>query len=426
METNPRYSAFGHRDFRLLQIARILGVIALQIQGVTVAWQVLDATHDPLALGAIGLAQFVPLALSVPLGGSAADRYPRRTVVAASYAVYGLACFALLAATHASPDSLTPLYGTLLVVGAIRAFVGPASSAMLGDIVPPADLPNAIAWSSSTFQVATIVGPAAGGLVYGVGGPLLAYGSAGVLLGVAAILVARMEHRPAPVVDETADRSILLGVRFMLSHPVLLAASSLDLIAVILSGAVALLPLVADELQVGPIGLGALRSAPALGAAVLGALLADRPITRRAGDVMLVSVAGFGLATIGFGYATNVVWAFVALVVAGGLDMLSVFVRQSIVLREVPTEVRGRVSAVNLIFISASNELGEMESGLTAHWFGVRHAIVLGGALSVAVAGLYAAFSRSLREFSLEGTGVTPPPKAPGSEAADDDGSRPS
>lgn len=429
MPGESRYSAFAHRDFRLLQIARVLGVVALQIQGVTVAWQVLDATHAPLALGAIGLAQFLPLVLAAPLGGVVADRWPRRSVVAASYAVYGLACLVLAASSLAPGIALAPIYATLVVVGAVRAFVGPASSAMLGDIVPEADVSNAIAWSSSTFQVATIAGPAIGGLLYGLAGPSLAYASSGVLLVVAATLVTRMVRRPAPTHVAGADRSIVRGIRFVLAHPVLLAASSLDLVAVILAGAVALLPLVADELHAGPIGLGALRSAPALGAALLGLGLANSPITRRAGPALLLSVAGFGGATIVFGLAPNLLVAFLALLVAGALDMISVFVRQSVVQRSTPNEVRGRVTAVNLLFISASNELGEMESGLSAEWFGVRNAIVLGGVASVLVAIGFGVFSRSLRGLSLasgdEAT-LRPPPTAPESEAAAGDGSRPS
>lgn len=415
-----RFAAFRHVDFRRLQLARVAGVLALQVQSLAVAWQVLEVTHDPLALGAVGLAQFVPLLLATPLGGGAADRVDRRTVMALSYGAYAIACAALLISTAEPGSSLLPIYGVLILVGGIRAFIGPAASAMLADVVPAEDLPNGIAFSSSFFQLATVLGPALGGILYRVGGPALCYLASSAAFAAAALLVRTL--RPIPP-KASQSRSLLEGLRFVLGHRTLLAASSLDLIAVILSGAVALLPLVADELRIGPDGLGVLRSAPALGAALVGAVLAARPIERHAGVAMLGAVACFGATTIVFGLTRDPAVAFVALAASGAVDMVSVFVRQSLMQRTTPTEVRGRVAAVNLVFISASNELGEMESGLTARWLGVRPAIVAGGVAAILTAALYAAFVPSLRRLRLDAS-LTP--LRTETARSERDGSRPS
>lgn len=402
MPSEARFAAFRHRDFRRLQTARVSGVVALQVQSVATAWQILDATHDPLALGAVGLAQFVPLVLTIPFGGMAADRYERRGIVGLAFLAYALACAGLLASAHSWPGEVPALYALLVFIGAIRAFIGPAAAAMLADVVPSEDLPNAIAWSSSAFQLATIGGPAVGGLLYRFGGAELAYAFATGTFALASLLVAGMARR-APA-HGSKRASVLEGLRFLVRHRTLLAATSLDLVAVILAGAVALLPLVADELGIGPDGLGLLRAAPAFGAMLVGAWLAHRPIEEHAGAAMLASVAGFGACTVVFGLTRDPYVAFAALAVSGAFDMLSVFVRQSLVQRTIPSEVRGRVSAVNLVFVSASNELGEMESGVTARWLGVRPAIVAGGVAAMVAALGFALFSRSLRTLDLSFT----------------------
>jgi MFS family permease len=287
------------------------------------------------------------------------------------------------------------------MLGATRAFAAPASSALLPALVKIERLPRAIALSSTTFQISTIGGPALGGLIYALGGPDTAYLTAASCLGLAAVSVALLETRlpPRPPTQESATARVLAGLRYVLSERVLLGAISLDLAAVLLGGAVALMPIFArDILHVGELGLGILRSAPAVGAALMAVLFSLYPMKRHAGRFMFSGVAIFGIATIVFGMSENFTLSLVALAVLGGADMMSVVVRQSLVQLRTPDEMRGRVSSVSYIFIGASNELGEFESGLTAAWLGTVRAVVLGGVGTLVVTGLWATLFPTLRK----------------------------
>jgi len=390
-------SAFRHPEFRLLQGARLSGIIALQIQNVAIGWDVYRVSGNPLYLGYVGLAQFLPVFLLAPLTGAAADRFERRRILVLCHATLAVAALLL---SLVNDSSLPAVYALLSLVGAARAFTGPSASALLVTTVPPKDFSNAVAWSSSVWQVATIAGPALGGVLYlTLGSGRYVYAVCSALELIAMSLVVFMKRRPAAAPQTRASaRDLLAGLHFVGSRRLLLSVISLDMFAVLLGGAVALLPAVArDVLDVGPGGLGLLRSAPAVGAALVALGLAFRPIHRRAGLTMLLSVGGFGLCTIGFGWSRHFVASLGLLVLMGAFDMVSVFVRQNIVQLSTPDAMRGRVNAVNLVFVGASNELGELESGVTAAWFGVVPAILVGGVGTVLVVVLWALLFPSLR-----------------------------
>ena len=414
-------AAFAHRDFRLYLGARVLATLGLQMQSVAVGWQIYDLTRDPLYLGWVGLAQFLPLVLLALVAGQVADRWQRRRIVLGSLLLFALgsAALALLAARR--EPGLAAIYLVLVALGTGRAFNGPANAALLAEIVPACDFPNAVAWSSSGWQLATVAGPALGGLCYGTFGPTKVYAAAAGLLLAAAALASALSARgsAASRARQAADavpraaraaagsaaggreptgRAVLGGLGFIWRHKVILGSISLDLFAVLLGGAVALLPALArDVLHVGPWGLGLLRGAPALGAALMGLTLAYRPLERRAGRVMLMAVGVFGLGTIMLGASHSFLLSLGCLVVLGAADMISVIVRQNLVQLGTPDAMRGRVSAVNLVFIGASNELGEFESGVTAAWLGVRTAVVIGGIGTCAVVLLWALLFPRLR-----------------------------
>ncbi|MET0340012.1 MAG: MFS transporter [Polyangiales bacterium] len=377
-------SAFRYRDFRFLALGKLLSTLAFQMQGVAVGWQVYALTGSALDLGYVGLAQFLPAVVMSLMTGHVADRFDRRYVLVACQLVL-LACTTLLLWSSAQPDaSVTTIYVVLTLVGAARAFYGPASAALLPNLVPPEVFPNAVAWSSSTWQVAVIAGPALGGLLYGLGSASKVYGIALALevITLVVLLLIRTRRAPRAPVDKRGATfgELLAGLRYVWEKPIILGAISLDLFAVLFGGAVALLPIYArDILHVGPQGMGWLRSAPAVGALVVGVLLAYRPLTRGAGRAMFACVGLFGVATIVFGLSHSFAVSLVALAISGAADMVSVFVRQSLVQLRTPDEMRGRVAAVNLVFVGASNEFGEFESGLTAEWLGVVPAVVAGG-----------------------------------------------
>ncbi len=373
---------FRHRDFRLFLLFRFAANTAYLMQTVAIGWQVYDITHDPTYLGLVGLTLFLPKILLSLAAGHVADRFDRRHVVLACLGMEAVAALLLFSFSRLGMDRVGPVYAILILYAVARTFLGPSLQSLLPSLVPKEDFPTAVAWSSSTFQVATMAGPAIGGLLYAFG-PHVVYGTVGAatlfaMLGVAAITPRPVKRAPggaAPTLD-----SVLAGVRFIRSKPIILGAISLDLFAVLFGGATALLPVYArDILAVGPWGLGLLRSAPAVGAALCGFWLAHRPLQRRAGRIMFGCVGGFGLATVVFGLSTNLFLSLAALCALGACDMVSVYVRQSLVQLGTPDAMRGRVSAVNMVFIGASNELGEFESGITAGWFGTVPAVVLGG-----------------------------------------------
>jgi MFS family permease len=385
-----QYAAFRHRDFRLFVAMRTLSNMAQLIQSVAVGWQVYDITRRPLDLGLVGLVLFLPQILLALPAGQAADRFPRKYLIITMLGLNVVASTLLLALTAMGNQDIGMILAILFLFGAGRTFVGPATMAILPAVVSRAELPNAITWNSSTWQAAVVMGPALGGLLYGFGA-VVVYGAVVGLLMVA--LAAAAALRPAPQSPPGGSRGLrdlLAGVRFVRDHPILLGAISLDLFAVLFGGATALLPVFArDILSVGPVGLGLLRSAPAVGSVACALWLAGRPLRQRAGRSMFLCVAGFGLATIAFGLSTNFYFSLAALAVSGACDMVSVYVRQTVIQLGTPDAMRGRVNAVSLVFIGASNELGEFESGVTAAWFGTVPSVVLGGIGTVVVVALW-------------------------------------
>ncbi len=372
--------AFSHPDYRRYQAARLASVLGTQMQGVAVGWHVYSLTHSTLALGYVGLAQFLPAIFLWVFTGHVADRFERGRVLAICHLALAACALALVGFSLAGVRSTWPIYTVLVVIGGARAFAGPAAHALMPSLIPKAHLQNAIAWSSSTWQVAVVVGPAAGGLLYAATNAATVYAVQAVLEVVGVVFLLALATRSAGEAKHRSGAELGAGLRFLWLEKVLLGAISLDLFAVLLGGAIALLPVFArDILHVGPTGLGLLRSAPAAGAGLTAIVLAFRPIGRRAGALMLSCVFAFGVATIVFGLSKNFVLSLVALAVTGAVDMVSVFIRQSLVQLNTPDAMRGRVAAVHLVFIGASNELGEFESGLTAAWLGTVPAVVAGG-----------------------------------------------
>ena len=398
-------SAFTYPGFQRYWAARLCVTLAIQMQAVAIGWQVYDLTRRPLDLGLVGLAQFLPSLGLALVTGHVADRYDRRTVMALCVIVEALCAVLFLTFTLQGGANTLFLFGVLVLFGTARAFEFPASVALMPNLVPQRLFTNAAAWSSSSWQVATIVGPAIGGLLYAVG-PEAVYGCCILMFLLSAFLVntIRIERRERERMAATWQ-SVVAGISFIRGQPVVLGAASLDLFAVLLGGATALLPVYArDILHVGPWGLGLLRSAPAVGALVTALIVARRPIQRHAGAILLGAVGVFGLSIIVFGLSHNLWLSLLALTILGASDMISVVIRRVLVLIKTPDDMRGRVSAVESVFIGASNELGEFESGVTAAWFGVVPAVVLGGLGTLAVVGLWARIFPQLRQVdSLEG-----------------------
>ncbi|CUW37759.1 putative MFS-type transporter, permase [Magnetospirillum sp. XM-1] len=385
--------------FRLFLAARLLSSLAQQIATVAVGWLVYDLTGDPLQLGLVGLVQFVPaLALTLP-GGHLADHADRRRILLAATLLTMLAMGGLLALTASGRPSLHGIFAVMAVLGAVRAFWAPAGQSMTARLVPRHLLSRAVALNSTVWQVSVIAGPALGGLLYALG-PAVVFATSGLLLAGAAS--AAFLLAPMPPGERTERAHILDGIRFVKSRPEILGSISLDLFAVLLGGATALLPIYArDILMTGPLGLGLLRSAPAVGAALSAFLLAHRPPERHAGHKLFIAVAVFGLGTVVFGLSTSFPLSLAALAVLGAADMVSVVLRQTLVQISTPDDMRGRVSAVNMVFITASNELGEFESGVAAALLGTVPAVVAGGLGCLIVAGVWAWRFPALRNFEL-------------------------
>ena len=387
-----RDGVFSHRPYALFWAARVAGTTGLQMITVAVGWQVYSITRQPLDLGLIGLVQFIPaVGLALP-AGQIVDVLDRRMVALGCLLTEALAALFLAAYAIAGPTETWPIYAAIFVFGLAYAFHAPANSALMPNLVPRRLFQSAVAWSSSGFQGATIVGPAAGGLLYAFGAETVYSIVTGLLaLSFCLTLGVRPPPQPPRRQEPFALSQVFAGLAFIRSRPIVLGAISLDLFAVLLGGATALLPAIAaDVLQVGPWALGLLRSAPAVGALAVGLWLARAPLRRHVGRIMFASVALFGLATIVFGLSRSFPLSVAALVVLGASDMVSVVIRQTLVQLATPDEMRGRVSSVNFIFIGTSNQLGEFESGLSAHWLGVVPAIVLGGVGTLAVVALWA------------------------------------
>jgi MFS family permease len=388
-----RAQAFRHRDFNLFQGARVLSVLGIQMQSVAIGWQIYSITGRPMDLAWVGLAQFVPAICLSLVTGQVADRFERRRILMACYAATGGLSVLLWAVATASTPHVGLIYVILVGIGVARAFGGPASQSIVPTLVPIEHFPNAVAWGSSLWQASTVLGPMLGGIVYATSrGAAAVYALAACCSAAAVALVVSMRRASrAPLRAPPSMRSLFEGIRYVWHNEVVLGSISLDLFAVLLGGATALMPAYAqDVLHSGPWALGALRSAPALGASSMAIALALWPIERRAGEKMFASVALFGVSTIALGLSHNFATSVLSLAVAGAADMISIFVRSTVVQLAAPDEMRGRVSAVNLVFIGASNELGEFESGLTAQWFGVVPAIVMGGVGTLIVVALWA------------------------------------
>ncbi len=391
-------SLASYPSFLRFWAGRVAGTMGNQMLMVAVGWQMYDLTHSAWNLGLVGLFQFVPALALALVTGHVADRYDRRHIVAIALTLQLLAALSLLLATHERWISRDLILAVSLLLGVARSFQMTAQQALTPLLVPTSILSRAMAFSSSGNQAAIIGGPALGGFVYAAGAGVV-YAVCAVLfvLGAALVWSARYDHKPAPRAPVTMD-TLLAGVRFIRAKPVVLGAISLDLFAVLLGGATALLPIYArDILHVGPEGLGLLRGAPAMGALLMSLVLARWTIRRRAGAILFSCVAVFGLTTIVFGVSHWFWLSMVALFINGAVDMVSVVVRQTLVQLDTPDEMRGRVSAVNSIFIGASNQLGEFESGATAALFGPEGAVVLGGVGTLLVVGLWMRWFPELR-----------------------------
>jgi MFS family permease len=402
-------AAFLSRDFLRYQLARVVVIIGAEAQALAVAWQVYQITHRAIDLGYTGLMLFLPGLIFILPAGHVADRFDRRHVILVCYVLQAICTAVLLRFAWTGIDDVRPIFAILFVVGTGRAFSGPASSALVPHLVPREHFVNAITWGSAIFQLANIVGPAVGGILFTLPlgrfqfgrlhGASLVYlfSLAGIIWFL--VLVGSLNVRPGRMEHRAISKDVILaGFRYVAGTQVLLGSISLDLFAVLLGGAVALMPIFAqDILHAGPRGLGLLRAAPALGALAVSLWLMVRPIRRRAGEKMLTCVAIFGASTVLFGLSRSLPLSLAALFIVGASDMVSVVIRSSILQLATPAEMRGRVSAVNSLFVGASNELGEFESGLTAQWWGAVRAVVIGGIGSLMVTGLWSVFFPSLR-----------------------------
>ena len=403
-------AAFASRDFRRYQMARAAVIIGAEAQTIAVAWQVYSITHRALDLGFTGLALFLPGLFFLLPAGHVADRYDRRHIILLCYALQIACTGALLAIAVLGLRNVHLIYAVLFLIGTGRSFSGPASSAHIPHLVPEGHFVNAVTWGAAIFQFANIAGPAIGGILFTLpltqiaGGVLTGAGIVYiatlvslvtflVLIGSLSVRLGRMEHR------EISLKVIFAGFQYVRGSSILLGSLSLDLFVVLLGGATALMPIFAQEiLHTGPKGLGMLRAAPAVGALTVSLLLARFPLRRNAGIRLFVCVGIFGVGTIVFGLSHNLALSLVALAITGAADMISVVIRSSVLQLATPPEMRGRVSAVNSMFLGASNELGEFESGVTAQWLGAVRATVAGGIGALMVTGLWTILFPTLRD----------------------------
>lgn len=400
----PSSLAFTYPSFRFFWGTTLCGSFAAQIMSVSVGWQIYDVTGEAYLLGLVGLAQFLPALLLVLVTGMAADHFPRRRIIQIAFTVEVGCALALFTLAGARAHEVWPIFVVLVVLGTARAFVQPSASSLAPNIVPPQALANAISMNVTAWQLATILGPVAGGLLYGIGAPF-AFGTAAVL---AVLAVASMGFVKQPAQkrsdQETSVGTLLAGFRYIWHEKVVLGAISLDLFAVLMGGAVALMPIFAkDILEIGPEGLGLLRAAPGIGAIVMALWLAKFPIKDNAGIILFVFVAGFGFFTLCFGLSTSTWLSIPLLALIGACDMVSVSIRETIMQLWTPDRVRGRVNAVNSVFIGASNELGEFRAGMMAAVIGAQAAVVFGGAATMAVAAIWSrAFPGLRRQKGLD------------------------
>lgn len=389
-----------HRDFRLYAAVRLFFSTAMYTQAVAVAWTVYDLTRRPESLGALGLAQFVPALLFLLFGGEIADRYKRHSVLVASYTASGLLSFALYMECGRAAPRLAVLYALLFCVGAARSLSVPAAQSLVQDVAPEGHGAASVRAVSVVVEMAKLLGPALGGYLLGPLGVHRVLGLVTVVVALCVVAVSNIRAGRVPLGLGRRGKDVFEGIRYVFSNRILLGAVSLDLFAVLLGGAVAMMPVYArDVLHIGPEGLGVFRAAPGFGAVLMGAWLAARPIQRNAGKWMFAAVAAFGLATIGFAYSRTLWLSTLMLVLLGVFDMVSVVTRSTLVQFGTPPELRGRVSAVSMLFIITSNDLGEVESGYLAGWLGVVPSVALGGIGALVVVALWAWWFPELRRF---------------------------
>ncbi len=391
-------NALHHRTFVCYWLALWAASFGVQIMSVSVGWQVYDITRNPLHLGFVGLAQFLPPLLLVLVTGLVADTFNRRLIMGLCLGLEAMCAVGFMVFTWSNPTVIWPVFGILVVLGIARAFLNPASDALAPNLLPPQAIAHGISLNSMSWQIANIVGPVAGGLLYGISGSV-AYGAALGLIIIAVgfvVLIGRVVQ--VNHAEQTSLATLFAGFAFIRKEKIVLGAISLDLFAVLLGGAVALLPVYArDILDAGPLGLGLLRAAPGVGAVLVALYLAKFGIKDRAGVILFIFVAGFGLFTMVFGLSTWVPLSIAALALMGACDMISVYVRETLLQLWTPDDVRGRVNAVNRVFIGASNELGEFRAGVVAAWMGAVAAVTIGGAGTVAVAYFWSRWFPELR-----------------------------
>lgn len=388
-------------SFTSFWTSRMLSSTSFQMLSVAIGWQIYAITHDAFSLGLVGLAQFVPMLLLTFIVGQAADRFDRRRIVFLCQIVEGIIAALLLTGSLAGWLNRELILIMAMILGACRAFEGPSSSSLLPLLVPKEILQQAISWSTSAGQISQILGPLLGGLLYSAG-PALVYMIGTIALIIAGILTFFIRPEPTTRRSEPISmRSFFMGLIFVYRHPVILGTISLDLFAVLLGGATALLPIFAqDILHTGPWGLGLMRTAPAVGALLMSVILAYLPLQKAVGYKLFGALAVFGLATILFALSTNLLVSLVALLLIGASDVVSVVVRSSLVQLQTPDEMRGRVNAVNSLFIGTSNQLGEFESGTLAGFVGAVTAAFIGGLGTLAIAGLWMILFPSLRRMN--------------------------
>ena len=404
MTVSP-YASLAVPDFRRLLFAHAALTVAREAQIVVIGWQVYELTHDPLTLGLIGLAEALPFIAVALYAGHVADRVVRKTLAATSSFIVLLSAVALLLLTITpgaiSPARIWPVYLVIALSATARSFQRPAILALSAELLPRELYANAVAWRTSTWHLAAVAGPAAGGLLYGFSGPALAYAAVviAMTLGVAILLSVSPRERPTASDHEPIAESLKSGIRFVTSEQVLLAAMTLDLFAVLFGGAVALLPAFARLLHAGPEGLGILRAAPAIGSIVIGIVVAHRPPMRNAGFSLFACVAGFGVCMIAFALSRSFWLSFALLVISGAFDNVSVVIRSTLLQTRTPPHLLGRVSAVNQIFIGSSNELGGFESGVAARLLGVVPSVIFGGCMTLLVVAVTAWRAPQLRKM---------------------------
>lgn len=382
-------AAFDNKPFLLFLSARVSTTLAYQMLSVAVGWQIYALTKSTFYLGLVGLAQFLPMILLTLIVGHVADRYDRRRIVSICQFIEGAGALALAAGSYFGWLNKETILMTVFILGAAKAFEGPAMQALMPGLVSAEHFSRAAAWAASSMQTASIIGPALGGLLYAAG-PVTVYTIIGIFFLTASMLVFLIKVRQVVKREPTTLKSLFAGITFIRSKPEVLGAISLDLFAVLLGGATALLPVFAKEiLHTGPLGLGILRSAPAIGALLTSVYLAHYPLQRQVGRSMFISVIIFGFATMGFALSTSYLLSIVSLIVLGAADVVSMVIRSTLVQLETPDEMRGRVSAVNSMFIGTSNQFGEFESGLTAAWLGTVPAALIGGIGTIIVAAIW-------------------------------------